>query len=292
LEAFLSKYPNQPARSLRWIFSAAGFYLASMSSFIPHILNSPHGEILLLPYAAHLLSWKTADGKERLYLSSAAVRASGKAIRGGVPLIFPQFGGAGPLRHGFARTLDWTLTNETDTSLTYSLKDSPETLARWPHPFVLEYQVALLANALELTFNITNSGATPFACTAALHTYLAVTSLEETCLTGLTGARYLDEVTMQHHEDTEAEIRFGAELDRVYESAGDRVVRAATGQGILEISSTQFPDVVVWNPGTDMADLPPGGWDQFICVEAAAFTPITIEPLQTWQGSQTLRLIE
>src|SRR5688572_1103245 len=58
-------------------------------------------------FGAHLLSWRYR-GRERLYLSPNASFGAGKAIRGGVPVIFPQFGerGDGP-RHGFARTLTW-----------------------------------------------------------------------------------------------------------------------------------------------------------------------------------------
>ncbi len=56
-------------------------------------------------YGAHLLSWQTADGRERLFLSERAVLDGSSAIRGGVPLIFPQFAARGNgQRHGFART--------------------------------------------------------------------------------------------------------------------------------------------------------------------------------------------
>ena len=61
-------------------------------------------------FGAHLLSWRTADGKERLFCSSQTALDGSKAIRGGVPVIFPQFNvrGDGP-RHGFARVSTWRL---------------------------------------------------------------------------------------------------------------------------------------------------------------------------------------
>src|SRR5262245_34324600 len=65
---------------------------------------------LVTHYGAHALSWIPAGGDERLYLSETAVFQPGTAIRGGIPVIFPQFGTLGPLpRHGFARTRTWTL---------------------------------------------------------------------------------------------------------------------------------------------------------------------------------------
>ena len=72
-------------------------------------IAAPDGaQAIVTLYGAHLVSWKSSDGKERLFMSSASALDGSKAIRGGVPVIFPQFAerGAG-LRHGFARTSTW-----------------------------------------------------------------------------------------------------------------------------------------------------------------------------------------
>ncbi|HEX6371728.1 MAG TPA: hypothetical protein VF006_22595, partial [Longimicrobium sp.] len=42
-------------------------------------------------HGAHVASWVPAGGTEALFVSRAATFAPGKAIRGGVPVIFPQF---------------------------------------------------------------------------------------------------------------------------------------------------------------------------------------------------------
>jgi len=61
-------------------------------------------------HGAHVTSWKTPDGTERLFMSSASAFEAGTAIRGGVPVCWPQFAGRGPLgKHGFARTSEWTI---------------------------------------------------------------------------------------------------------------------------------------------------------------------------------------
>ncbi|CAG5123526.1 unnamed protein product, partial [Candidula unifasciata] len=59
-------------------------------------------------HGATLLSWK-CRGIEHLYLSQTAVFDNKKAIRGGVPVVFPNFGPwpLGP-QHGFARIKRWT----------------------------------------------------------------------------------------------------------------------------------------------------------------------------------------
>ena len=58
---------------------------------------------------AHVTSWRPAtDDRERLFLSERSKYCPGGAIRGGIPVIFPQFAAEGPLpRHGFARTSRW-----------------------------------------------------------------------------------------------------------------------------------------------------------------------------------------
>jgi glucose-6-phosphate 1-epimerase len=40
------------------------------------------------------------DGKEKLFLSSKAILNGTKAIRGGIPLVFPQFGPGVLQQHG------------------------------------------------------------------------------------------------------------------------------------------------------------------------------------------------
>ena len=75
--------------------------------------DGSHATVLL--HGAHVLSWHAAGWGEQLYLSPAAglgALQSGQAIRGGVPVIFPQFELKGPdtslPRHGLARQRAWT----------------------------------------------------------------------------------------------------------------------------------------------------------------------------------------
>jgi glucose-6-phosphate 1-epimerase len=68
-------------------------------------LQTPEGAVALISlFGAQLLSWTPAGGEDRLYLSPKAIFDGHTAIRGGVPVCFPQFAGEGPLpKHGFAR---------------------------------------------------------------------------------------------------------------------------------------------------------------------------------------------
>src|SRR3954467_15578938 len=81
-------------------------------------------------YGAHVTSWTTPDGDERLFMSARSAFRDGAAIRGGVPIIFPRFGtvGEGPVpRHGFARTRTWERLACDASSATFRLSDDDAT---------------------------------------------------------------------------------------------------------------------------------------------------------------------
>ena len=105
--------------------------------------GSATAEIYL--HGATLTSW-TVDGVERLFLSPNAVFAPPKAIRGGVPVCWPQFGMLGPLKaqHGFARNVRWEVAAVAagGAACTLACESSAATLAEWPHPFRLEMEVS------------------------------------------------------------------------------------------------------------------------------------------------------
>lgn len=50
-------------------------------------LANKHGQISISPFGAQLLSYKNAQGKERLWLSERAITDGSAAIRGGVPCV-------------------------------------------------------------------------------------------------------------------------------------------------------------------------------------------------------------
>ena len=67
------------------------------------------GQCTIYPFGAHLTSYKTSQGKELLFLSRDAILDGSKAIRGGIPLCFPQFGQPDKSmpQHGFLRNNYW-----------------------------------------------------------------------------------------------------------------------------------------------------------------------------------------
>jgi glucose-6-phosphate 1-epimerase len=251
-------------------------------------------------HGAHLLSWRPAtDGQERLFLSDRSEYHEGAAIRGGVPVIFPQFAAEGSLpRHGFARTSQWTLVSIAPTAdgsalASLELRDTPATRAIWPVSFLATLTVRLGGDRIGIGFEVRNSGSRPLSFAAALHTYLRVRDVSAVELEGLRGARYRESPapTVLIVDDAETLQPAGA-VDRVYVDAPAALTLREPGR-TLGIESHGFPDVVVWNPGAvaaaKLADMEPGGERRMLCVEAAAVqVPIALAPGECWGGSQTL----
>jgi glucose-6-phosphate 1-epimerase len=248
---------------------------------------------LVALHGAHVLSWIPADGRERLFLSERAKYTEGAAIRGGVPVIFPQFGERGTgTRHGFARTLPWRFIGVNEERAVFELRNDERT-TQWPHAFVMRTRIGLSATQLQLTLDVDNPGDDAFAFTAALHTYFRVDSLEHAAVEGLQGCDYEDSAAggILRREDN-FDIRFDGEVDRIYND----VVAPLTlvdGADRLHVEHDGFPDTVVWNPGEHLAariaDLAQGDHHHFVCVEAGVvLQPETLAPGKGWSGTQRL----
>lgn len=248
-------------------------------------------------HGAHVASWIPAGGEERLFLSQAAEYQAGKTIRGGIPVVFPQFSGFGALlKHGFARAVTWELIDVRtgpQAAARLRLVDSAETRAIWPHAFTADLTVTVGGPILAVELAIANPGPAPFSFTAALHTYLAVDDIHATAVEGLAGLRYLDAAAGGIEAmDTEPAVRFPGEVDRVYWDA-PRQMRVVEPQRTTVVGAEGFPDVVVWNPGpakgAALADMEPDGYRRMACVEAVVLgRPVWLEPGQSWSGRQIL----
>ncbi len=257
------------------------------------VAGSDGSAALVSLYGGHVVSWKTADGRERLFVSSRATTADGAAIRGGIPICFPQFAALGPLpKHGFARNSMWTRLGES----TFALEVAPDSWDGWPNSCSLILDVLLGPATLTTMLRVFNHGAGPFSFTAALHTYLACGDVTSVVVSGLDGC------TTHQGGRISGDIAFGdgvVDVDLAVlgsEGAVTAVGIGRDGEATMLCAQTGFRDVVVWNVGAtlgaSMADLGSGQWREYVCVEAAVVgEAIVLEPGASWVGSQTLVVI-
>ena len=148
-------------------------------------------------HGAHLFEWTPTGQKPVIYTSPHAIYKEGKAIRGGVPVCWPWFN-AHPTdpdlpSHGFVRNRFWVLDSiiesEEGTMFNLELKYDDEIAKLWPFPFTLKACIEVGATA-KITIEASNHSDTPVVVGGALHTYLAVSHINQVSITGLEETSY------------------------------------------------------------------------------------------------------
>lgn len=155
----------------------------------------PTGEsVEILLYGATIISWKDAQGQEKLFLSDKAKLDGSKAVRGGVPLVFPVFGSnkaheaTNKLpQHGFARISRWEFLGKStsegesgaDSSVMLDFGLSHDSLseasrAAWPYKFGLIFSVTLSREGLTTSMVVRNEGDEAYEFQTLMHTYLRI----------------------------------------------------------------------------------------------------------------------
>lgn len=242
---------------------------------------------------AHLMTWTPRGQKPVIWLSRAAKFASGKSIRGGVPICWPWFGPHASEStfpaHGYARTVLWEVISTQalpagSTSLVFRLIPNDATRAQWPHATPLECHM-IIGTELEIelvTRNVNNSAIT---IGDALHTYFEVSDVRQISIHGLGACPYLDKVDGGKRKQQSGTVTINAEVDRIYlDSTADCLIDDPGFQRRLRIAKRGSRSTVVWNPWIEkaakMGDLGENGYLNMVCVEStnAADDVVTIAP--------------
>jgi glucose-6-phosphate 1-epimerase len=249
-------------------------------------------------HGGHILGWIPAGSdSDRLWLSDLRQCGPGLAIRGGVPVIFPQFADRGPLpKHGLARDRAWVMTSAGVDDGGWAhwsahLRSDEATLRIWPHEFTLDLDVRAAGPDLQIALSVRNDSIADFSFAAALHAYLRVAPAAT--VTGL-GARPAQDNARGGSPMTLANGPILATATRDVAVLGvEGPVRVdQAGREALMISATGFPDRVIWNPGPDngIADIASGTEAGFACIEPALLEPLVVAPGASWTGTATFRV--
>ncbi|KAF0900144.1 hypothetical protein E2562_027460 [Oryza meyeriana var. granulata] len=262
-------------------------------------------------YGGQVTSWKNDHGEELLFVSSKAIFKPPKAIRGGIPICFPQFGTHGNLeQHGFVRNRLWTIDDNPPplpvnpaikAFVDLILRPSEEDLKIWPHSFEFRLRVALGPNGdLSLTSRIrnTNTDGRSFSYTFAYHTYFSVSDISEVRVEGLETMDYLDNLKGKERFTEQGDaIVFESEIDKVYLAAPSKIaIIDHEKKRTFVLTKEGLPDAVVWNPwdkkAKAMQDFGDGEYKHMLCVEPAAVEkPITLKPGEEWKGRLALSAV-
>lgn len=275
------------------------------------LTTSNGSSVRILRYGATVLSWKTSDSQERLWLSEKAILDGSKAVRGGIPLVFPVFGKAteGPTKelpqHGFARNHEWEFLGQTNESpLTVQFGLGPENLSskakeQWGYDFTLIYTITLEDDKLTTALTVKNTDKQPFDFNVLYHSYFRIPDINQVSVKGLSGASVVDKVSVSNYDEGEdSNVTVAGEVDRVYQNVepSNPVEIVSNNKATLSIENrSNLPDVVVWNPwiekANDMGDFhPKDGYKNMICAETGAVGNwVNLAPGNKWESSQTLK---
>jgi glucose-6-phosphate 1-epimerase len=243
-------------------------------------LGGVAGELYL--QGAQVTAWQPPGERPVLFTSRNSAFAPGRAIRGGVPIVFPWFGASrrGPTapQHGFARIATWHLDGVETAgsgalSLTLSLSDGDVASPFWPGRFRAIYTVTF-APILSLRLTVQNRMTYPILFEEALHSYFAISDVTEIAISGLAGATYIDKTDAARRKSQIADpITITAETDRVYlDTPAQCVIEDRGWHRRVVIEKLGAASSVVWSPWAEkavtMADLGETAWRGMVCVES------------------------
>jgi len=271
-----------------------------------HLKHTKSGaRCTIYPYGAHLTSYQTPSGKELLFLSRDAILDGSKAIRGGIPLCFPQFGQPDKRmpQHGFLRNNYWSVVEGSmfddeegaGISLELELKDALNARGgKWDVDTKFNakctYTVKIGENGFTTTIVMENLGETSWEFQVLLHNYFLVHNHMalngEMChVHGFEGYAVDDKIsgTNYIHGSDPVTIPENIIIDRVYSPPKDGAIDlhltiAAGPSNNLSLSASGEVDGVkvpvsgvVWNPHKEnalaMADFGDDQYHDMNCVE-------------------------
>lgn len=246
------------------------------------VVSTPEVEGTVFLQGAHVTHWTPKGHNPVLFMSSKSLFAPGKAIRGGVPIIFPWFGAReggkpGPA-HGFARSMEWqvekTEVRNDGVAIHLLLKPTEATRVLGYDSFALRFRVCF-GSALTMELETHNESSADFVFEEALHSYFFIADIGQTFLTGLEGTTYIDKTDgFKRKPQGDAPVRVAKETDQVHlNTAATCIVHDPVWKRDIAIEKSGSLSTVVWNPWIEktkgMSDMAPDEWRSMICVETA-----------------------
>lgn len=249
-------------------------------------INNSFASAEISLFGGHLLSFKPKhDARERLWLSENALFDGKKAIRGGVPICWPWFGGHASREdlaaHGYVRTQTWEVIDSED--LTTGTKLVLQPLTSIGEGFDANAQLKLVITVgkqLSIQLHTTNLGSNTFTYNCALHSYFAIDDINRCELAGLSG-QYSDKTKQHQIFTTPTPYTFTAETDRVHLEQPHKLNIVDTDIH-TDIASGGHDSIVVWNPWQDksasMDDMANDSFKTMLCVETAITQGQEVKP--------------
>ena len=243
----------------------------------------------------NVVAWQPRGQAAVIWMSPRPVFAEGRAVHGGVPIIFPWFGagrtGTMSPSHGLVRTLPWQLQRQVDDAEGTSVELSLDALTvcdpSWQGRFRLTTRVHF-GDTFRQELIVENTSTQLLNFEESSHAYLHVSDVEQVRSQGLDGCAYDNQVAGQPERGLQVgDLVFAAETDRIYHCGGPVTLHDFGLDRSLVVSTKETANLVVWNPwarkSETFADFETGSWRSMVCVEGSNVrdASICLEPGET-----------
>ena len=227
-------------------------------------LSNNLAECKISLWGGHIISYRPKTEEHDIFwLGDLNKFDNISAIRGGIPVCWPRFA-AEKLndhfpRHGFARISNWKLKriDVTDNKIEVDLSLIPDE----------KYNLNILTNLfikitdrLECSLETINNSNENFVFSEALHAYFNVGSRDETIIRGGSGYRYKNDNDLQINNEFDAAF---------INHTGSIEIEDKIYNRIIHMDKVGSNNTIIWNPDKDLAEMNPGQYKNFICVEPA-----------------------
>ena len=244
------------------------------------VISNKYAEADICLYGAHITGFRPRGQVDVLWMSPLSSFEEGKAIRGGIPVCFPWFGphasDSSLPQHGFARISMWEVSETKSLSngesyLSLKLSSSSKTKNYWPYDFMAE-MIFIIGSRLTVSLRITNTSNENISYTAALHTYINLSGIENIAIEGLENTHYENQLDGARYVQKEKLLKITqAETRHYFDTESDCIIHDPFFSRSIRIKKTGSKCSTVWNPWAETCaainDMPDNAFETFICLE-------------------------
>jgi D-hexose-6-phosphate mutarotase len=263
------------------------------------VIDNDCTEAEIYLHGANLTHFQPKGEAPVIFNAKESQMSVSKTVHAGIPICWPWFG-AHPTesnrpQHGFARDMLWQLKSakllQTKAAeVVLSLKENAQSLALWPYSFELELTFTI-GNTLSVALKTTNTSATPFTFTQALHTYFAVGDIAKVEVRGLEETPFVDYADAKKEKFEAGSLHIDRMINRVYLSTETACLIADPNlERTIVVEKAGSRSTTVWNPWTasGIHDLPGDTYKKFLCIE----TTNALQDARTLQPGQSHLIVQ
>lgn len=233
-------------------------------------------------HGAHITHFQKTGEAPLLFMSAVSEFHPDKPIRGGVPVIFPWFGGReGFPSHGFARTVEWEIVSR-------NLNSDGSISVGFRLPAIASFEVHYIITVgqkLTLEMSVSNGSTKSASFENCLHSYFHIGAITTVSIAGLTGCSYIDKLRAGDFRETAGSFGIEREVDRVFlDTTATVEIIDPTLARVIRVAKSGSRSTVVWNPWIEksraMPDFGDEEYHRMLCVESGnvAANKITLQP--------------